>query len=124
MTDNLLTIASQCEKSVSRSYWKVCKSDGGNMADEKEVQAKPATTLVSPDQKLKKRKRRKKGRFKRARVTGSRTTQLAFPKHALSDCLRIPKAILEQNAGKECSDREAAAFAGIGYTGAIGFRKR
>jgi hypothetical protein len=31
--------------------------------------------------------------------------------------LRIPRAILEQNAGRPCTDREAAAFAGIGYHG-------
>jgi hypothetical protein len=45
---------------------------------------------------------------------------VAFPKHAISDCLRIPEAVLEQNAGKECTYREAAKFAGIGYTGQIG----
>jgi hypothetical protein len=36
-----------------------------------------------------------------------------FPRHRLSQCLRIPKAIIERNGGKECTDREAAAFAGL-----------
>src|SRR5208282_5582495 len=48
---------------------------------------------------------------KRKRISKS----LAFPKHSLSECLRIPKAILEQNAGKECKDPDAAKFAGLKY---------
>jgi hypothetical protein len=43
-----------------------------------------------------------------------------FPKHAISSCLRIPEAVLEQNAGRECTYKEAAKFAGVGYTGQIG----
>jgi hypothetical protein len=43
-----------------------------------------------------------------------------FPKHAISACLRIPEAVLEQNAGRECTYKEAAKFAGVGYTGQIG----
>jgi hypothetical protein len=39
-------------------------------------------------------------------------TPAGFPRHRLSQCLRIPKAIIEGNGGKECTDREAAAFAG------------
>jgi hypothetical protein len=49
-----------------------------------------------------------------------KTRPLPFPKHTISECLRIPQAVLEQNAGKECADREAAAFAGIGYGSLIG----
>jgi hypothetical protein len=40
-----------------------------------------------------------------------------YPRHSLSAALRVPRAILEQNAGKECSDRDAAKFAGVGYHG-------
>ncbi len=40
-----------------------------------------------------------------------------YPRHSLSRALRIPKAILDQNAGKECSDRDAAGFVGVGYSG-------
>ena len=36
-----------------------------------------------------------------------------FPRHRLSQCLRIPKAIIERNGGKECTDCQAAAFAGL-----------
>jgi len=38
-----------------------------------------------------------------------------YPRHSLEKALRIPKAILEQNAGKECSDQESAGFVGIKY---------
>ncbi|SRR6266851_1068514 len=48
-----------------------------------------------------------------------RTVPLGFPKHPLSKCLRIPQAILDQNAGDECKERDAAKFAGVGYTGEI-----
>ena len=41
----------------------------------------------------------------------------SFPRHAARKALRIPKAILEQNAGKACTDREAVKFAGIAYHG-------
>jgi hypothetical protein len=38
-----------------------------------------------------------------------------YPRHSLERALRIPNAILEQNAGKECSDEESAAFVGVNY---------
>ena len=38
-----------------------------------------------------------------------------YPRHCLDKCLRIPKGILEQNAGKSCTDEEAAAFGGVKY---------
>jgi hypothetical protein len=38
----------------------------------------------------------------------------------LLECLRIPQAILEQNAGKECTVGEAARFAKLSTTGAVG----
>lgn len=40
-----------------------------------------------------------------------------FPRHSIDKALRIPKAILEQNAGKECSEEESAKFVGVGYHG-------
>jgi hypothetical protein len=38
-----------------------------------------------------------------------------YPRHTIEKSLRIPKGIIEQNAGKDCSDEEAAAFIGIKY---------
>jgi hypothetical protein len=38
-----------------------------------------------------------------------------YPRHSLERALRIPKAILEQNAGRECTEQESASFVGITY---------
>jgi hypothetical protein len=38
-----------------------------------------------------------------------------FPKHSIEKVLRIPRAILEQNAGRPCTDRESAGFVGVKY---------
>lgn len=40
-----------------------------------------------------------------------------YPRHPLSKSLRVPRAILEQNAGRACSGPEAAAFCGVGNHG-------
>lgn len=40
-----------------------------------------------------------------------------FPRHSVVKCLRIAKAIVEQNAGKACTPAEAAAFVGISHNG-------
>lgn len=40
-----------------------------------------------------------------------------FPRHSVEKALRVPRAIIEQNAGRECTDREAAAFASVGFGG-------
>jgi hypothetical protein len=40
-----------------------------------------------------------------------------YPRHSLDKALRIPRAILDQNAGKPCTDEKAAEFAGIGWHG-------
>ncbi len=66
-----------------------------------------------------KKQRGKKIRAKGAAKTASAGT-MAFPRHSILKCLRIPQAILEQNAGKECSVKDAAKFAGLGYTGEVG----
>jgi hypothetical protein len=36
-----------------------------------------------------------------------------YPRHSIEKALRIPKAIIEQNAGKECSAKDAATFIGL-----------
>ncbi|MCP3411204.1 nucleoside 2-deoxyribosyltransferase [Bradyrhizobium sp. CCGB01] len=40
-----------------------------------------------------------------------------FPRHSIERALRIPRAIIEQNAGKESSEAEAAAYVGVGLGG-------
>jgi hypothetical protein len=40
-----------------------------------------------------------------------------YPRHTLEKALRIPQAIIEQNAGKETSEPDSAKFVGVGYAG-------
>jgi hypothetical protein len=41
-----------------------------------------------------------------------------YPRNSVEKSLRIPKAILEQNAGRPCTVKESAAFLGVGAAGA------
>ena len=60
--------------------------------------------------------RRKRG-TRRVPEKGRPSGVSAYPRHSVRKALRIPKAILEQNAGRTCTDREAAKFAGLAYHG-------
>jgi len=42
---------------------------------------------------------------------------LDYPRHDVRKALRIPQAVLDQNAGKPCSDKDATQYAGVGYHG-------
>jgi hypothetical protein len=84
------------------------------MADEKEEsnQAEPARRTKRAAKRAKRSKPKKKA------TANSRSTAVpSFPRHSLKKALRIPRAILEQNAGKVCTDREAVKFAGIAFHG-------
>jgi hypothetical protein len=60
----------------------------------------------------------KRSAVKGAKASGSEKSPPAkYPRHAVDKSLRIPKAILEQNAGKPCSVKESAAFLGVGAAG-------
>jgi hypothetical protein len=76
------------------------------VADAKQVERKGKRTKMQ----------RKQG-AKTARRANKRGQSLGYPKHPILKCLRIPQAVLENNAGKECTDREAAKFAGVGWGG-------
>src|ERR1039458_10016509 len=84
-----------------------------------EETSQPTATQLEPEKRKDKRKKSSKRRkgAKTANASGKRGTPLGFPKHPILKCLRIPMAVLENNAGKECTDREAAKFAGIGWSG-------
>jgi hypothetical protein len=43
--------------------------------------------------------------------------RVKYPKDSILDCIRIPQAIIDQNAGEACTDREGAGYAKIGWTG-------
>jgi len=39
----------------------------------------------------------------------------SYPRHTLERAMRIPTAILEQNAGRECTEEESAKYVGVKY---------
>lgn len=73
------------------------------------------TKKTSPAKKAKPPK--KAARKKASSKVNRSSTHAAFPRHGSKKALRIPKAILDQNAGKACTDREAVTFAGIAFHG-------
>lgn len=92
------------------------------MANEKR-QSKSTGAAAEPRTPPKngKKKRRKKTAKEAARSGRARggAARVKFPKHSILGCIRIPQAILEQNAGEACTDREGAGFAKIGWSGDI-----
>ena len=46
-----------------------------------------------------------------------KTKRAKYPRHSVEKALRIPRAILEHNAGKACTPTEAAALLGVGPKG-------
>lgn len=40
-----------------------------------------------------------------------------YPRHSVDKALRIPKAVLDQNAGKPCTVQQSAAYLGVGHAG-------
>ena len=83
------------------------------MADSDEV---PAQVTKKAKGRTAPRSRRKR-KTKRATAVNGSIGVAVFPRHAVKKALRIPKAILEQNAGKACTDREAVKFAGLAFHG-------
>jgi hypothetical protein len=65
----------------------------------------------------KKKRTRKKAGPGRARGAAGRVN---YPKDSILGSIRVPQAILDQNAGEACTDREGAAFAHVGWTGELG----
>lgn len=84
-------------------------------------QAKPAQKSRRGRRKTPSRQpsRRKTGKAKAKGRTGGASD---YPRHSVRKALRIPRAILEQNAGRACTDREAATFSGVKYHGPISDR--
>lgn len=68
--------------------------------------------------KLQKKKYAKKtSKKKKSKKKTSNSSSAKFPRHSVKKALRIPSAILEQNAGKACSPKEAASFLGVQAAG-------
>ena len=57
----------------------------------------------------------KKSSNKSAKKPSKRQPVPNYPRHNLESALRIPKGILEQNAGRGCTEKESASFIGVKY---------
>jgi hypothetical protein len=66
--------------------------------------------------KAKKAQKRTSSKAAKTTVPGSGGAA-KFPRHSIERALRIPRAILEQNAGKESTEAEVAAYVGVGLGG-------
>jgi hypothetical protein len=101
--------------------------DEANATQQTSQENPSANKQPSPAKKqaAKKGSKRKKHPKKGSKAKQSGTTtksaiaQAKYPRYAVGKALRIPKAILEQNAGKECSDSDAAGFLGLVLTGPV-----
>jgi hypothetical protein len=92
----------------------------GSAAFESEREA-PA---IPAKKRIKKKPAARKGKAATMKVTAARSTRggagrVKYPKHSILDCVRIPQAIVDQNAGEACTDREGAGYAKVGWTGEI-----
>src|SRR5450830_972493 len=83
----------------------------------KQVEIDGAAEASKVPKARKPRRARRKARKKRGREEERPSGVAAYPRHSVRKALRVPKAILEQNAGKACTDREATKFAGLAYHG-------
>jgi hypothetical protein len=82
--------------------------------DDGEAAAAPKKKARAKKIANKKKKRTAKGSKSKPRLAGG---SAKFPRHSVEKALRIPRAIIEQNAGHECTDRESAEYVGVGYNG-------
>ena len=64
-----------------------------------------------------KTKAKRKNHKKKTQRGGGESTTAKFPRHSVEKALRIPRAIIEQNAGRECSDEDSSRFVGVGFNG-------
>lgn len=83
---------------------------------EQETQVTPGY-VASIRRAAKKKGRKRSPGTKREKRTTASPSRAKFPRHPLEKVLRIPRAILEQNAGKPCTDRKSAEYVGVGYGG-------
>ena len=66
-------------------------------------------TYIGRTDSARKRPKKSKG--------GRPSASARYPRHSVKKALRIPRAILDQNAGKPCMVKQAAEFLGMKATG-------
>ncbi len=81
-------------------------------SDGVEVNARYVSSVKSKTMSKKKKVKPQKSKTKKSKAS---VRQAKYPRHNLERALRIPRAILEQNAGRECSEKESASFVGVQY---------
>ncbi len=84
----------------------MAKKENGELTEE-------MIAALQEEVKIKTKKGDKKKK-KPGRIAGVSSNH---PRHSVVKALRIPKAILEQNAGKECTEAESAKYLGISWNG-------
>lgn len=86
------------------------KSVSPKKAAAKKTAAKKTTAKKSAAKKTAAKKPNSNNGDESKNTTGGNSN---YPRHSIEKALRIPKAIIEQNAGKECSSKDAATFIGL-----------
>jgi hypothetical protein len=89
------------------------------------TQSQPSKTATKMSEKKAVKKTGKKSAARKKTAAKSKKSaprantamQVKFPRHTLQKTLRIPRAILDQNAGRDCTDKEAMEFLGITLNG-------
>jgi hypothetical protein len=79
-----------------------------------EGEALAAAKAVKPAKKSKAAKK-KGAKAKKSKLGSGGASK--YPRHAVEKALRIPRAIIDQNAGKPCTERESAKYVGVGFNG-------
>lgn len=79
------------------------------------VETKKVKTMGKNKKTTKPKKVKAAKKVKAKRVASSVSSN--YPRHSILKALRIPKAIIDQNAGKECTEEESARYLGVGHKG-------
>jgi hypothetical protein len=98
----------------------VQSNEGQQPSDTVEPEVRTSVTRAKKKTKKKAVTKNKKAATKKTGAGGgARGAKVKYPKDSILECLRIPQAIIDQNAGEACTDREGAGYAKIGWTGEV-----
>jgi hypothetical protein len=101
------------------------ENDNGQQSSKTAAPKAEVGSPATPSKKQTKKKtpvKKKKTAPKLAAASGGArggATRVKYPKHSILSCIRIPQAIIDQNAGEACTDREGASYAKVGWTGDV-----
>lgn len=89
------------------------------MTAPEESKTSPDTIAASASKKKAKKAAKRTPKRKRPEKNKNGKS-VSFPRYSVKKALRIPSAIIEQNAGKACTDKESAKYCGVSYHGPFG----